>query len=75
LVETVTGTTAAFGSTVTIERDDGREQVWRIVGEDEAEPAQGTVSYVSPLAQALIGKRVGETAKVAGAEVELIALS
>src|SRR5881394_381705 len=30
-----------FGSTVTIERDDGRRQTWRIVGEDEAEPSRG----------------------------------
>jgi transcription elongation GreA/GreB family factor len=74
LVEAVSSETAAFGSTVTIEREDGREQVWRIVGEDEADPAKGSVSYVSPLAQALIGKRVGETAKVAGAEVELVAI-
>ena len=29
-----------FGSTVTIERDDGRRQTWRIVGEDEAEPRE-----------------------------------
>ena len=42
-----------FGSTVTIERDDGRRQTWRIVGEDEADPAQGTLSYVSPVARAL----------------------
>src|SRR6478752_10204086 len=41
---------AAFGTTVTIERDDGRRQTWRIVGEDEADPSQGTLSYVSPVA-------------------------
>ena len=35
-----------FGSTVTIVRDDGRRQTFRIVGEDEAEPAEGTLSYV-----------------------------
>ena len=70
----VPGGTARFGSTVTIERDDGRRQTYRIVGEDEADPAQGSVSYVSPLARALSGKRVGETAMLAGHEVELIAL-
>ena len=75
LVETAASDTAAFGSTVTIERDDGRTQTWRIVGEDEADPASGSVSYISPMAQALIGKRVGETARVAGQEVELVALS
>src|SRR5262245_11321464 len=36
-----------FGATVTLERDDGRKQTWHIVGEDEADPAQGTISHVS----------------------------
>ena len=66
--------TAAFGCTVTIARDDGRTQRFRIVGEDEADPAAGSVSYVSPLAQALLGKTVGDTAMLAGHEVELTAL-
>lgn len=64
-----------FGSTVTIEREDGRRQTWRIVGEDEADPGQGTLSYVSPLAAALSGKRVGDVAEIAGGEAEIIAIS
>jgi transcription elongation GreA/GreB family factor len=64
----------AFGSTVAFERDDGRVQRFRIVGEDEADPAQGTVSQVSPLARALLGKRVGEEAQVAGQSVEITAI-
>ncbi|HWA63609.1 MAG TPA: transcription elongation factor GreA [Caulobacteraceae bacterium] len=60
-----------FGRTVEIEREDGRRQAWRIVGEDEADPAHGSVSYVSPLAQALLGKQVGDEAAVNGAEVEI----
>ncbi|HEY5072183.1 MAG TPA: transcription elongation factor GreA [Caulobacteraceae bacterium] len=63
-----------FGSTVTFERKDGRRQSYRIVGEDEAEPTRGTVSYVSPLARALMGRRVGEAARIAGAEVEVVAV-
>ena len=43
--------TASFGTTVTLRRDDGREQTFRIVGEDEADPSRGTVSYVSPVAR------------------------
>ena len=43
-----------FGSTVTIVRDDGRRQTFRIVGEDEAEPAQGTLSYASPVARGAV---------------------
>jgi transcription elongation GreA/GreB family factor len=49
-----------FGSVVTIERDDGRVQDWRIVGEDEADPSTGAVSYVAPLARALMNKVVGD---------------
>jgi len=61
-----------FGRTVTIEREDGRRQVFRIVGEDEADPAQGRISYVSPLARALMGAAVGDVASVAGGEVEVM---
>jgi len=64
-----------FGSTVTIERDDGRRQTWRIVGEDEADPAKGGLSYVAPLAVALIGKRVGDVVEIAGGEAEILAIS
>ena len=63
-----------FGCTVSFERDDGRTQSFRIVGEDEADPAQGSVSYVSPLAQALLGKSVGDEAVVAGQGVEITAI-
>jgi transcription elongation GreA/GreB family factor len=63
-----------FGRTVEVERDDGRRQLFRIVGEDEADPAQGRVSYVSPLARALLGKAEGEVVTVNGAEVEIIAV-
>ena len=49
-----------FGSTVTLARSDGRKQTYRIVGEDEADPAKGTLSWVSPLAHQLQGRRVGD---------------
>jgi transcription elongation GreA/GreB family factor len=75
LMENPDGTDqVAFGSTVTFEREDGRTQRFRIVGEDEADPAAGSVSYVSPLARALLGKAVGDTAQVAGGEVEIAAI-
>ena len=61
-----------FGRTVEVERDDGRRQVFRIVGEDEADPAAGRLSYVSPLARGLLGKSVGDAATVAGGEVEIL---
>jgi transcription elongation GreA/GreB family factor len=66
---------ALFGRTVDFEREDGRRQSFRIVGEDEADPAQGSVSYVSPLARALLGKAVGDVVSVNGAEVEIVAVS
>ena len=63
-----------FGRTVEFERDDGRRQAFRIVGEDEADPNAGSVSYLSPLARALLGKAVGDTAVLNGAEVEVVAV-
>ena len=64
-----------FGDRVSIERDDGRTQRFRIVGEDEADPNAGSISWVSPLAQALLGKGEGDVVTVAGAEVELTAIN
>ncbi|MCF8503760.1 MAG: transcription elongation factor GreA [Caulobacter sp.] len=63
-----------FGDAVTFEREDGRRQTFRIVGEDEADPAKGSVSYISPLGQALLGKSVGDEAVLAGAPVEIVAI-
>jgi transcription elongation GreA/GreB family factor len=74
LLETTPDGRVRFGGSVTIEREDGRTQTWRIVGEDEADPAQGSVSHVSPLARALMGKRVGDEATVAGQSVEIVAV-
>ena len=64
-----------FGSTVTIEREDGRRQVWRIVGEDEADPAHKTISHVSPLARALVNKKVGDVVEVNSMDVEIVAIA
>ena len=64
-----------FGSRVTFDREDGRRQTYRIVGEDEADPAKASFSYVSPLARALLGKGVGDTAMVAGGEVEIVGIA
>jgi transcription elongation GreA/GreB family factor len=61
-----------FGTSVTILRDDGREQTFRIVGEDEADPAQGSISHVSPLARAMFGKRVGDVVAAGTGEAEII---
>jgi transcription elongation GreA/GreB family factor len=67
--------TVGFGSTVTISRGDGRVQKYRIVGEDEADPNAGTISYVSPLAKILVGKAVGDVVEVSRQEIEVLAIS
>jgi transcription elongation GreA/GreB family factor len=61
-----------FGSIVTILRDDGRRQTYRIVGEDEADPARGTISYVSPVARALTGKKLGDVVRAGTSDAEVI---
>ena len=63
---------ASFGMTVTLRRNDGREQSFRIVGEDEADPSRGTVSYVSPLARAVLTHGPGETVEIAGREAVIL---
>jgi transcription elongation GreA/GreB family factor len=65
----------AFGSTVTFRRDDGRIQTYRIVGEDEADPSAGSISFVSPVARSLMGKAVGDVVGAAGQELEIMAIS
>ena len=53
-----------FGATVTVERDDGTVQRWRIVGEDEADPTRGAIAYISPVARALMNRIVGDRIEV-----------
>ncbi|WP_313528026.1 transcription elongation factor GreA [Shinella sp.] len=67
--------TVAFGNTVKFSRDDGRVQTYRIVGEDEADPKTGTISYVSPVARLLLGKGVGDLVTLNGQELEIVAIS
>lgn len=65
----------AFGSTVSFSRDDGRPQTYRIVGEDEADPKSGTISYIAPVARLLMGKAVGDVVSVGDQELEVISIS
>jgi transcription elongation GreA/GreB family factor len=66
---------ARFGMTVAIEDEDGNRKDWKIVGEDEADAAKGSVSHVSPMARALFGKTIGDVAVVNGKEWEIVGLS
>ena len=65
----------AFGSTVTFRRNDGRVQKYRIVGEDEADPKAGSISFVSPVARLLTGKAVGDVVGADDQELEIMAIS
>ena len=67
--------TVAFGSTVTFRRDDGRVQKYQVVGEDEADPKAGSISFVSPVARSLMGKAVGDVVGASGQELEIISIS
>ena len=71
------GADAGFGCAVVVEGEDGRRRTWEIVGPDEADPARGRVSLVSPLGRALLGRAVGDTVVVVkpGGEEELTILS
>ncbi|TIX87499.1 transcription elongation factor GreA [Rhizobium sp. P44RR-XXIV] len=64
----------AFASTVTYSREDGRVQKYRIVGEDEADPKAGSISYVSPVARLLMGKAVGDFVSLGNEELEITAI-
>lgn len=65
----------AFGSTVTFSRSDGRVQKYRIVGEDEADPKTGSISFASPVAKSLMGKVVGDIVGPESQELEIVAIS
>jgi transcription elongation factor GreB len=56
------GERVVFGARVTVQREGGGRQVYRIVGVDEADPARGQLSWIAPLARALLGHRAGEEA-------------
>ena len=75
VAEPTSADTVAFGSTVVFSRDDGRVQKYRIVGEDEADPKAGSISFVSPVARTLMGKAVGDVVGASGQELEIMAIS
>ncbi len=64
----------AFGHQVMFSRDDGRHQAFRIVGEDQADPRNGSISYASPVARALIGKAPGDVVLVGDHEIEILSI-
>ncbi len=53
-----------FGHRVVVELEGGEKRVFRLVGEDQADPSKGLIPYVAPLAKALMGKTVGDRVEV-----------
>lgn len=64
----------AFGTRVALRDDDGALRCFEIVGEDEAEPSEGRISWVSPVARALAGRCVGDRVALPGRRVTIEAI-
>ena len=63
-----------FGLKVTLATHTGAKVSFRLVGEDEADAAQGLLSWVAPLAQALLGREPGERVAYQGGEAEIVTI-
>ncbi len=63
-----------LGARVTVENDAGKRTTYRLVGAIESDAARGFLSWQSPIANALWGLRVGDTAELRGGEVEIVAV-
>jgi transcription elongation factor GreA len=63
LIKDTQGSTIALGSKVTL-KVKGKDEVYSVVGEWEADPREKKISHESPLGKALLGKQVGETVEV-----------
>jgi transcription elongation GreA/GreB family factor len=63
-----------FGMRVTLRLSTGVSQAFRLVGEDEADAAEGRVSWVAPFAQSLLGREVGESVPFQGGDAEIVSI-
>ena len=68
------GAKLRFGSTVVLEKAVGGPLAFQIVGEDEADPANGKISYASPIAKLLIGASVGDEIALPDGVAEIVAI-
>ena len=68
-----------FGATVTVCDEEGREQTYQIVGVDETDFSRSRISWVSPLARALLKAREGDSVRFQSPagwrEVEVVAIA
>lgn len=58
------GDTVLFSATVTLVNEDGEEIIYQIVGEDEFDPKNGKISWKSPVAKAILGKKLGDEVRI-----------
>jgi transcription elongation GreA/GreB family factor len=65
---------ARFGSTVALAKSDETRVEYQIVGEDEADPANGKISYVSPIARMLLGAAEGDSIELADGEAQIVGI-
>lgn len=63
-----------FGARVELRTESGATLRFRIVGEDESDPAGGLISWVSPLAELLLGSALGEEVPFRGGRAEIVAI-
>jgi transcription elongation GreA/GreB family factor len=66
--------TVRFGCSVQLEATDGTTARFRLVGEDQSDPAHGLISWVSPLAEALLGAHVGDDVPFRGGRAEIVGI-
>jgi transcription elongation GreA/GreB family factor len=64
-----------FGTMVTVRREDGSEASFRIVGEDEADPAAGRIAWTAPVARALLGGEPGDLRALPTGEVDIVSIA
>jgi len=74
LIEPTAADRVRFGVRVTQRLPAGTTQVFRLVGEDEADAAAGLLSWTAPLAQALLGRGAGERVPLQGGEAEIVSI-
>jgi transcription elongation GreA/GreB family factor len=60
---------------VTLRLPTGATQAFRLVGEDEADATHGLISWTAPLAQALLGRKAGESVPFQGVEAEIVSIA
>jgi len=74
LVEPVPSDRVRLGMRVMLRLPSGVTQAFRLVGEDEADASSGLISWMAPLAQALLGREIGDGVPFQGGEAEVLSI-